>query len=53
MRNERLEEALTWCKNNIESTRFKKFNRESKKKHVRKNQDRVKTIDRPKNLSNY
>jgi len=43
MRNERLESALTWCKRN----------NESKKKHVRKNQDRVKTIDRPKNLSNY
>jgi hypothetical protein len=54
MINERLESALAWCKkNNIESIRLKKFNRESKKKHVRKNQDRVKTIDRPKNLSNY
>jgi len=33
MKNERLESALAWCKkNNIESTRLKKFNRESKDK---------------------
>ena len=32
MVNERLESALAWCrKNNIESIRLKKFNRESKK----------------------
>jgi len=31
MKNERLESALAWCKkNNIGSTRLKKFNRESK-----------------------
>ncbi|GAH64824.1 unnamed protein product [marine sediment metagenome] len=33
MINERLESALAWCKkNNLESIRLKKFNRESKKK---------------------
>lgn len=54
MVNERLEEALAWCKkNDLETTRLKKFNRESKKKHVRKNQNRGETITRPKNLSNY
>ena len=54
MRNEKLESALAWCKkNNIESTRLKKFNRESKKKQVRRDQDRAKTITRPRNLSNY
>ena len=32
MINERLEAALEWCKENkIDSTRLKKFNRESKK----------------------
>ena len=53
MRNEKLEEDLTWCINNIELARLRKINRESKKKHAKKNQDRVKKIDRPKNLSNY
>jgi len=33
MINERLKLALAWCKkNNLESIRLKKFNRESKKK---------------------
>jgi len=33
MENKRLESALAWCeKNNIESIRLNKFNRESKKK---------------------
>ena len=37
MVNERLELALEWCKKNkIESTRLKKFNRESKKKRSKK-----------------
>ena len=32
MENERLEFALAWCKkNNLDLTRLKKFNRESKK----------------------
>jgi len=53
MINEKLEEDLTWCINNIELTRLRKINRESKKKHAKKNQDRVKKISRPKNLSNY
>jgi len=53
MENERLEEVLAWCRNNIESTRLKKLNRESKKKRSKKNHNRGKTITRPKNLSNY
>ena len=68
MKKERLESALEWCRrNNVESNRLKKFNRESKKyptfsttgrelekkKHIKKNQNRGKTITRPKNLSNY
>jgi len=54
MKNERLEEALEWCKkNNIGSTRLKKFNREVRKRHFGKNQDRGRTIARRKNLSNY
>jgi len=37
MINERLENALAWCKkNNLDSTRLKKFNRESKKKRFKK-----------------
>ena len=37
MINERLENALTWCKKNkINSTRLKKFNRESQKKQFKK-----------------
>jgi len=37
MVNEKLESALAWCrKNNIESIRLKKFNRESKKKQSKK-----------------
>jgi len=33
MVNEKLESALAWCKkNNLDPTRLKKFNRESKKK---------------------
>jgi len=37
MRNERLESALAWCKeNNIESGRLKKFNRQQKKKRLKK-----------------
>jgi len=36
MVNERLESALAWCrKNNIESIRLKKFNRESKRKRFK------------------
>lgn len=54
IKNERLESALIWCKkNNIESTRLKKFNRESKKKRSKKGQDRVKMIDRRNKVENY
>jgi len=49
MINERLENAFEWCKkNNLDSTRLKKFNRESKKKQSKKKQDRVKMINRRK-----
>jgi len=39
MVNERLENALAWCeKNNLDSTRLKKFNREHiRKKRFKKN----------------
>ncbi len=41
MINERLESAFDWCKkNNLDSARLKKFNRESKKKLFRKKKDR-------------
>jgi len=64
MKNERLESALELCRrNDINSNRLKKYyqdgtiifenNRESKKRQSKKNQDRVKMISRPKNLSNY
>ena len=47
MVNERLESALAWCKkNNIESTRLKKFNRESKKKRLEKKQNKPVAIKR-------
>ena len=37
MLNERLDRALAWCKkNNIETIRLKKFNRESKRKQSKK-----------------
>ena len=37
MVNERLDRALAWCKkNNVESTRLKKFNREYKKKRLKR-----------------
>lgn len=36
-RNARIEHALTWCKkNNLESIRLKKFNRESKRRSEKK-----------------
>jgi len=45
MINERLESALAWCKkNNIESIRFKKFNRESKKKEKQSKKKRRKFL---------
>jgi CRISPR/Cas system-associated protein Csx1 len=45
MRNERLELALAWCKkNNIESIRLKKFNRESKKKEKQSKKERRKFL---------
>ncbi|MBA7545304.1 hypothetical protein ES705_37670 [subsurface metagenome] len=47
MVNERLESALAWCKkNDIESTRLKKFNRESKKKRLEKKQNKPVAIKR-------
>ena len=47
MRNERLENALAWCKkNNLDSTRLKKFNRESKKKRLEKKQNKPVAIKR-------
>lgn len=37
MKNERLESALKWCrKNNLDSIRLKKFNRDQKKKRFNK-----------------
>jgi len=37
MKNERLEAALTWAKkNNLESTRLNKFNRETKRNRIKK-----------------
>jgi len=54
MKNERLETALAWCKKyNVGSNRLKKFNREAKKKRFKMDQNKGKTIARPKNLLNY
>ena len=48
MVDERLESALAWCKkNNLDPSRLKKFNRESKKKQSEK-QDKVRMINRLK-----
>ena len=45
MVDERLEAALAWCeKNKLESSRLKKFNRESKRKEKQSNKKRRKFL---------